>query len=310
MKDLNKEYRPRTYVRKRVNVGYHITKWFVFGMFAIYAFTLLYPFVWMIMNSLKEVDFYNAGNKYLIPNGGNIITLFKNLTKYFDIRNYIRVLGEAENDETIAMMFLMSVVTTVLGTVINVGLSACVAYVIAKFKFPFRGVIYGIAIFTMVVPIVGTLPAQVNMMQNILHLDQTLLGVLFLYSGCFGFNFILLYSAFSSISDSYIEAAQVDGAGRFKTFFQVMLPMAKGPLIAASILTAIGYWNDYQTPRLYLPREYWTLAVGLEIFRNSNDTKEPLVFAAMIIAIIPILVLYLIFQKRIIESTNAGGLKG
>ena len=89
-----------------------------------------------------------------------------------------------------------------------------------------------------------------------------------------------------------------------------MLPMAKGPIIACSILTAIGYWNDYQTPFLYMPKEYQTLAVGLQQFQLENQTSYPMVFASMIISIIPILILYLIFQKRIIESTNAGGLKG
>ena len=296
MKDLSKEYQPRTHIRKKVNVGYHITKWVVFVGFLIYAFTLLFPFLWMTMNAFKTTGDFSGGNYFGLP-------------AEFAGKNFIEVLSMKVGNETIAMMFLMSVITTILGTLLNVGLSACVAYVIAKFKFPFRGVIYAIAIFTMVVPIVGTLPAQVNMMQTF-HLDNSLLGVLFLYSGCFGFNFILLYSAFTSISDSYMEAAQVDGAGRFKTFFTVMLPMAKGPIIAASILTAIGYWNDYQTPFLYLPDDFQTLAVGLQKFQTENQASYPMVFASMLISIIPILILYLIFQKRIIESTNAGGLKG
>ena len=120
-----------------------------------------------------------------------------------------------------------------------------------------------------------------------------------------------MYSSFTSVSDTYIEAASVDGAGRFKTFFQVILPMVKGPLIACSVLTAIGYWNDYQTPFLYLPDDYQTLAVGLQQFQSEYDRfDKPLIFASMIISILPILILYLVFQKRIIKSTNAGGLKG
>ena len=83
-----------------------------------------------------------------------------------------------------------------------------------------------------------------------------------------------------------------------------------GNYLLCSILTAIGYWNDYQTPFLYMPKKYQTLAVGLQQFQLENQTSYPMVFASMIISIIPILILYLIFQKRIIESTNAGGLKG
>ena len=296
MKDLNEVYHPHNHIRKKINVGYHVTKWFVFSMFAIYAVSLLFPFLWMTINAFKSTGDFSSGNYFGFP-------------KEFAGKNFIEVMSMKVGNETIATMFLMSVITTIGGTVLNVGFSACVAYIIAKYKFPGRGVIYAIAIFSMVVPIVGTLPAQVNMMQTF-HLDNSLLGVFFLYSGSFGFNFILLYSAFSSISDSYMEAASVDCAGRFKTFFHVMLPMAKGPIIAASILTAIGYWNDYQTPFLYLPDNMQTLAVGLQKFQGENSARYPMVFASMLISIIPILVLYLIFQKRIIESTNAGGLKG
>ena len=297
MKNLEEAYQPRNYIRKKVNVGYHVTKWSVFVIFIIYAVTLLFPFLWMILNSFKNGADFNSGNYFGLP-------------AEFAGKNFIEVMSMKVGNETIAMMFLMSVVTTVLGTLINVGLAACLAYVVAKFKFPGRGFIYGAAIFSMVVPIVGTLPAQMNMMQ-ILGLNDSLLGVLFLYSGCFNFNFILLYSAFSSISNTYMEAASVDCAGRFKTFFKVMLPMAKGPIVAASILTAIGYWNDYQTPFLYLPDDYKTLAVGLQQFQlDYSGVNYPMVFASMLISIAPILILYLVFQKRIIESTNAGGLKG
>ena len=296
MNDLNEAYHPRAHIRKKVNVGYHVTKLVVFIIFIIYAITLIFPFLWMIMNSFKSTADFSGGNYFGLP-------------KIFAGKNFIDVLSMKVGNETIAMMFLMSVVTTILGTLLNVGFSACVAYVVAKFKFPFRGVLYGVAVFSMVVPIVGTLPAQVNMMQTF-HLDNSLLGVLFLYSSCFGFNFILLYSAFTSISNTYMEAASVDCAGRFKTFFRVMLPMAKGPIIAASILTAIGYWNDYQTPYLYLPDDYQTLAVGLQKFQAENEASYPMVFASMLISIVPILILYICFQKRIIESTNAGGLKG
>lgn len=296
MKDLNESYHPHNHIRKKINYGYHITKWIVFLVFLVYGLSLLFPFLWMTINAFKTTGDFSGGNYFGWPTE-------------FAGKNFIEVMSMKVGNETIAMMFLMSIITTIGGTLLNVGLSACVAYVVAKYKFPGRGFLYGVAIFSMVVPIVGTLPSQINMMQTF-HLDNSLLGVFFLYSSCFGFNFILLYSAFSSISNSYMEAASVDCAGRFKTFFKVMLPMAKGPIIAASILTAIGYWNDYQTPFLYLPDDYQTLAVGLQKFQSENQASYPMVFASMLISIIPVLILYVCFQKRIIESTNAGGLKG
>ncbi len=297
MEDLSRAYAGNQYLQKRKDVGYHITKWVVFALFVIYAVSLLFPFIWMLVSSFKTGEEFDL-NHYGWP-------------KEFYGLNFIEVMQYEIDGQSIASMFLMSVLLTVLGTVINIFFSACAAYVLSKFKFIGRGLIYGVAIFTMIVPIVGTLPAQVQMMQT-LHLDEdnAILGVLFLYSGAFGFNFILLYSSFSSVSNSYLEAAAIDGCGRFKTFFRVVLPQVKGSLVACGVLQAIGYWNDYSTPRLFLPRGMTTLAVGLERLQSSSGGNYPRIFASMIISIVPVLIIYLIFQKKIIESTNAGGLKG
>lgn len=297
MEDLSRAYQGGTYLTKKKDVSYKVIKWVVFAVFVIYAASLLFPFIWMLVSSFKTGEEFD-GNIFGIP-------------KEFYGMNFIEVMQYKINDQTIAEMFLMSVIITVLGTIINLFFSACAAYVLAKFKFIGRGIIYGVAIFTMIVPIVGTLPAQVQMMQ-MLHLDEenALIGVLFLYSGAFGFNFILLYSSFTSISNSYLEAASIDGCGRFKTFVRVVLPQAKGSLVACGVLQAIALWNDYSTPRLYLPRGYTTLAVGLQSIQTQNSGNYPQIFASMIIAIMPVLIIYLIFQKKIIESTNAGGLKG
>ena len=297
MEDLNIAYRGNQYGKKKRDIGYHATKWVVFIIFAVYAVSMLFPFIWMLISAFKTGEEFDI-NHYGWP-------------QQFYGLNFIEVLQFEIDGQSIASMIGMSVLLTVLGTIINIFFSACAAYALSKFKFRGRGLIYAVAIFTMIVPIVGTLPAQVQMMQT-LHLDEdnAVLGVLFLYSGCFGFNFILLYSAFSSVSNSYLEAASIDGAGRFKTFIQVVLPQVKGSLIACGVLQAIGLWNDYSTPRLFLPRGMTTLAVGLDRLRGAAAGNYPRIFASMIISIIPVLVIYLIFQKKIIESTNAGGLKG
>ena len=296
MEDLSKQYLGNK-VQKKKDIGYHAGKWVVFIVFLIYAITLLFPFIWMIINSFRT--------------GAEFDDNIFGWPKAFNGKNFIEVINTKIDGQTIGNMILMSVIITVLGTFINVFLSAIAAYCVAKFKFPGRNVIYAVAIFTMIVPIVGTLPAQVQMM-DLFHLsgENGLLGVLFLYSGCFGFNFILLYSAFVSVSDSYIEAASIDGASRFKTFFKIVLPQAKGSIVACAVLQALALWNDYSTPLLYLPRGHTTLAVGLNSIQSEAQGNYPMMFATMLIAIIPVLILYLIFQKKIIESTNAGGLKG
>ena len=162
----------------------------------------------------------------------------------------------------------------------------------------------------MVVPIVGTLPAQVRFME-FLGLEDSVIGVLFLYSGAFGFNFILLNASFESVSWSYAEAAQMDGASHFGIFFKVMIPMCRGPIISCCVLQAIALWNDYSTPFLFMS-SHKTLAVGLQSIQYELQIygQYPLVFAAMIISIVPVLILFACFQKKIMENTVAGGLKG
>lgn len=292
MQDTIKKKKGRT-----IKIGMIIA----FIAFAIYSISLLFPFVWMIINSFRSVQEWGATVSFKD---------YWSLPKDWDFTNYITILKTEVQGQNLLSMIGYSVLLTVLGTLINVFFSACAAYVFAKYEFKGKKILYSLAIFAMVVPIVGTLPAQVKFME-FLHLDDSVIGVLFLYSGAFGFNFILLHSSFESISWSYAEAAQMDGAGHFGIFFKVMIPMCKGPIISCCILQAITLWNDYSTPFLFM-NSHSTLAVGLQAIQAELQIKGqyPLVFAAMIISILPVLILYACFQKKIIENTVAGGLKG
>jgi ABC-type glycerol-3-phosphate transport system permease component len=249
----------------------------------------------MLISSFKTAGDFNSGNYFGLP------TEWK-------LDNIIAVLQTDVNGTYVWQMLINSILTTALGTLVNVGFSTIAAYAVAKYNFPGKKIIMGVAIFTMIVPIVGTLPAQVQML-DFFGINDSLLGVLFLYSGCFGFNFIMLHSSFETISWSYAEAAQIDGANRFQVFFKVMLPIAKGPIIAVSILEAIVLWNDYSTPYLFM-NSTPTLAVGLQTLQASYQSNYPLIFAGVMVAVIPVVILFAVFQKTIIKNTVAGGLKG
>ena len=254
-----------------------------FIVFALYSISLLFPFIWILINSFRNVDEWRSITS---------MTSYWSLPTNWDFSNYLTMLTESMGDNgSILEMLFYSLLLTVLGTIINVFFSACAAYVVAKYEFPGKKILYSLAIFAMVVPIVGTLPAQVKFME-FLHLDDTVIGVLFLYSGAFGFNFILLHSAFQGISWNYAEAAQMDGAGHFSIFFKVMIPMCRGPLISCAILQAIALWNDYSTPFLFL-NSHKTLAVGLQAIQASleNSQNYPIMFAAIIVSILPVLIL-------------------
>ncbi|MGN1076828.1 MAG: hypothetical protein ACI4QP_07685, partial [Candidatus Enteromonas sp.] len=148
-------------------VGFQATKWIVFVIFAVYAVSLLLPFLWMLLNSFKDRNEFYNGNVWGFPKQWQGLN-------FIEVLQY-KVVTIGGTEESVFEMVLWSILTTVLGTIINVFLSAAAAYVLVNYRFPGRNLIYGAAIFAMVTPIVGTLPAQVNMME-FLHLDNSLLG--------------------------------------------------------------------------------------------------------------------------------------
>ena len=281
---------------KTLFTGYNVIKAIVFVIFIAYAVSLLVPFLWMVLNMFKDTGEFYDGNVFGFPS-------------VWKFSNIIDTLKFEIGGQSILSMFFMSIITTALGTFIHVMLSVFAAYAVAKYDFPGKKLILGAAIFTMIVPIVGTLPAQVRMMDTF-NMNDSLIGILFLYSGCLGFNFILLHSSFETISWGYAEAAEIDGANRFQILFKVMIPIAKGSIISVTILQIIALWNDYSIPFLFMHSNQ-TLAVGLQSFQAQFLGKQqPLVFTAIIISLLPILVLFAIFEKTIMENTVAGGLKG
>ena len=271
----------------------------MFIIFVLFALSFIFPFMWLCMNAFKEQgefakDFMSIPKKWVLDNFINAFT-FKNVaTKNF---NVFQMMG-------------MSIIIAGLGTIVTVFTSSCAAYVVAKYKFPGRNLIFSVVMFSLIVPIVGSLPSQIQMM-DWLNFDNTVIGCIFLYSGGFGMNFLLLYSFFKNLSWTYVEAARIDGASDFKIFSRIIIPMAKGPIIAISIIQLIGLWNDYLTPSIYLPNKP-TIAVGLKYLSDTmiQQGNYTLLFATIIIAMIPIITLFCCFSKTIMENTSVGGLKG
>ena len=270
-----------------------------FIILVIFVISFIFPFAWILMNSFKETSEF----------GLNMMGWPKNFT-FNNFINAFKFKDSTTQNKTILEMLAMTILIAGVGTLVTVFTSTSAAYVVAKYKFFGRNIIFSVVIFSLIVPIVGSLPSQMQMMKNVLHLDGTVIGCIFIYSGGFGANFLLLYSFFKNLSWTYVEAARVDGANDFVIFFRIIIPMAKGPIIAISIIQLIGLWNDYQTPAIYLPK-YPTLAVGLKfLFDKMQTLSYPMMFATIIIAILPILILFTAFSKTIMENTSVGGLKG
>jgi ABC-type glycerol-3-phosphate transport system permease component len=271
----------------------------MFLIFAALAFSYIYPFVWLLINSFKSQS--------------EFATNFSGLPQNWTFDNFINAFtfkSAETNDFTVLQMLGMSVIVSLLGTFATVMVSSCAAYVVAKYDFPGKKIIFGIVIFTLIIPVVGSLPSQIQLMKA-MQLNQKIIGLIFLYSGGFGMNFMLLYSFFKNLSWTYVEAAKIDGASDFTIFIHIILPMAKGPIIAISIITLVGLWSDYMTPLIYLPNMP-TLAVGLKLLSDAMIQRGnyALLFATIIVSILPVVIGFACFNKTIMKNTAVGGLKG
>lgn len=271
----------------------------MFVIFLIFAVSYIYPFIWLFLNAFKPQD--------------EFLENFSGWPRNWTFENIIEAFSYSSaesNNFTVFQMLGMSVLVCTLGTLVTVLVSSCAAYGVAKYEFPGRKIIFGIVIFTLIIPIVGSLPSQIQLMKA-MGLNQKVIGIIFLYSGGFGMNFMLLHSFFKNLSWTYVEAAKIDGASDFRIFWNIIIPMAKGPIIAISIITLIGQWSDYMTPKIYLSSKP-TIAVGLELLSTSmtENGTYALLFATIIIAILPVVIVFALFNKTIMENTSVGGLKG
>jgi len=265
-----------------------------FILFALYAFSILYTLCWCVLSSLKNID-----DLRLHPFGW---------PSSFNFVNYTKAFSQFEVEGTkMPVMIFNSIWYSVGGTFVQIACATTLAYVVSKYKFFGRNVIYFIAIFVMVLPIVGALPAQYKLMYNLRIMNSPM--ILLSFTNGFGFNFIVLYGFFANVSWSYAEAGIMDGASDFKIFFKIMLPQAIPAVLSLFIIAFIAVWNDYQGPILYLSKMP-TLSVGLYIYQIEQEINKHILYAGIVLSMIPIFVLFISFQETIMTNTVAGGLKG
>lgn len=280
----------------------------VFCLFTLYAISLILPFIFLIINSMKDgmeyIDHMAAGNSIQLP----AVWQFDNYVKAFTDMSITNSLGEKVY---LPMMFFNSLWYCTLATVSGVFASALTAYVLAKYKFVGRSFFYGIAIFSMTIPIIGATAAMYKLVYSLGIYNTPFFPLLVNFAG-FGFNFLILYGFFSNIPWSYAEAVFIDGGGHATAFFRVMLPQARPCLITLFIIAFIASWNDYTTLLLYMP-DYPTLAsgiYGIQLTLQRDGLKYPEYYAGLVISIIPILILFSVFSDTIMSNFTVGGLKG
>lgn len=281
---------------KKTRGGLHLFQVLVFILLAFYAFTLIYAMGWAVLSSLKTQMEFST----------NLV----GLPKEWKFDNYLQAFRSVQaGGHNMFEMFFNSIWYSCGGALLGVIASAMVAYVVAKYEFPGRGLVYAVALVTMMIPVVGSFPSQYRMYSQLGILDSPLLLVT-KFSG-FGFNFVMLYSFFKTLSWTYAEAGFIDGASHLKVFLKVMLPQALPVMGSLFLVATVQLWNEYMEPNLFL-QSHPTLSSGLYIFQleMTRGTNYPLLFAGLIVSVIPVIILFAKFQNTMMESMSMGGLKG
>lgn len=293
----------RIFMNKESGVAEKIAKTVFYLIFWVYSAAFLFFVFWAFYNSMKPTDEEFLTNMMAFPTSWKV-------ENYLDAYNYIT---DKDSGVGFIAMFINSLWFAGGSAFLTTFMHAVTGYIFAKYTFPGQKVAFRIILISIAIPIVGSLPSLYKVIYA-LHIQESPL-ILLMYLSGFGSNFLIMYAFFRSVSRTYMEAAEIDGANRFQIFFKIMLPMASGPFLSLFLLTFIAQWNNYETPMLFL-RTMPTLSSGLYNFSynlqfdHSLLNGRPMFFAGILMASIPVIILVAVFGDKIMKNVNMGGIKG
>lgn len=262
---------------------------FIVGMFALFS---IFPFVWMVSTSFKfEIDVLEFPIR-VIPNPVNL-------------NNYVRVWMESN----FPRYYLNTIFVAVVSIAGDLIMTTTAGFAFAKLRFRGKNVVFALYLATMMVPIhVTILPRFILFNQLGIVNTHTALILPYMFNV---FGVFLMRNFFESVPDELIEAAKIDGAGYFRTFTSIALPLMTGPIATLTLLQFTHVWNDYLSPLIFLHTDdMLTLTVGLQRFQESQSTNYALIMAGAVTALLPIIVVFILAQKFFIQSFATAGIKG
>lgn len=279
-------------------------------LLSIYSIIILYLLFWGILTSLKTPDDFRT-NVFGFPKGKIAFDNFPYVLRNFYVDVTIVKNGIATPAKRyIEHMLINTALYSIGGAFISAFVPCVVAYAVSKFDYKFNAVIKGIVIITMVLPIVGSAPSEINLLRT-LGLYDTILGNWIQKFHFLGMYFLVYLAAFKVIPKEFSEAAYVDGANEFKVMTKIIFPVMKNIFLTIMLIKFVEFWNDYQTPLLYLP-SHPTLAYGvyqLSITNINEMNNVPMRMAGCVLLLIPILIVFISFRKKIMGNITLGGVK-
>ena len=269
-----------------------IVKWLVTFALVVVAVVALYPLIFTVINSLKTRTGY-AQNPLGLP-------LDITLENYLD--TFVRL-------DVLRLLF-NSIVTTGGGLLLSTVAALFIAYAVTKLRIKGGNLIFLFIIAMLVIPSqVVIYPLYETILD--LGLGGTYQGLILSYAA-FGLpiSTYMLAAFFRAIPDELIEAARIDGAGELRILFQLMLPISTPAIAALSILNFVWMWNDLLLPLVIMGgSEKTTLMVGVALLSGQYDVSIPLISAGLIIALLPVMIVYFLFQRQILSGALAGAVK-
>lgn len=259
-----------------------------------WALLMFVPFAWTIITSLKDRP---EALQFSLPANP-------------DFESYAHAWGSI--DPGLPQMIGSSLLIAGAVTASNLFLGSIAGYAFARLRFPGRDVLFVVVLATLMIPDQLRLVPVYQIMNflGLINKNPTNYLSVIIVLAVSATSIFLLRQYFLSIPLDLEEAARIDGAGHFRTYWQVILPLASPALAAVAILQFQGTWNGLFWPLIFLSREHWTLPIGLSQYQGAFQTNWPPLMAIVVIATLPILVLYLFFQRYFVEGIAAAGVKG
>lgn len=264
-------------------------------LLVFWAAVVLFPFYWMVLTSLKS---YGAYNSEYIP-------------KFFTLSPTLQNYADAFTAVPLARYFLNTIIFTSVTTALMLAVITLAAFAFARLEFKGKNLAFLIFLSLMMIP------SELVVITNFVtitnwNMRNTFPGLI-LPSVTSVFYIYLLKENFEQIPDSLYYAAKVDGTSDWKYLWKVMIPMSRPTIITITILKVIECWNSYVWPRLITDDEnYFLVSNGIQEIRENGFGREniPAMMAAVVVISIPLVILFLVFHKKIMEGVSRGGTKG
>lgn len=282
-------------MQRKTNRRGHVQKIVVYLFLSVWALIVLFPFYWMILTSVKSYGSYNAEH---VP---SFFTLSPTLQNYVDAFTTVPLLG----------YLLNTLIFTIGTTVIMIVVSTLAAYAFARLEFRGKNLLFTLFLSLMMIPSELVVITNFVTVTN-LDMRNTFAGLI-LPSVTSVFYIYLLKENFEQVPDELYRAAKVDGTSDLKYLWKVMIPICRPTIVTVIILKIIECWNSYVWPRLITDDpSYYLVSNGIQEIRENGFGREniPAMMAAVVVISVPLIILFLVFRRKIMAGVSRGGLKG